>query len=108
MNDAFTPGPWVATEYEIGCGSAFVRIGSMTVSGTYRGGEEDTLITEDARLIAAAPELLAACQAQHRAIDILMAKLIALDSGFMPTKSAAWEACILGHSAITKATGEAS
>lgn len=63
---------------------------------------------EHARLIAAAPELLEACKAQHLAIDRLMALLIALDADFMPTKSSIWPAVVQSSEAIAKATGAAS
>lgn len=56
MNAQHTQDQWEAVEYEHGGGVAFVRIGDITVSGTYRGGDSDELRIEDARLIAAAPE----------------------------------------------------
>lgn len=55
-----TPGPWEAEEFCEGGNVAFVRIGNITVDGSYRGGESDALSLADARLIAAAPDLLAA------------------------------------------------
>lgn len=59
----------------------------------------------NARLIAAAPDLLAACQAQHKAIDYLLARLITLDDSFRPTQCAeAWPAAVAGNAAIQKAT----
>jgi hypothetical protein len=59
-------------------------------------------------LLKAAPELLQACREQHRAIDLLMARLIALDKTFMPTASGAiWDATVKGHAAIEAATGHA-
>lgn len=61
---------------------------------------------DDALLVNAAPELLAACRDQHRAIDMLMARLIALDETFMPTKSGPiWAAVERGHAAVNAATG---
>lgn len=63
---------------------------------------------EKAQLAAAAPELLAACQLQHAAIDTLMAMLIEAKTGFMPTKSTVWPAVVAGSAAIAKATGGAS
>lgn len=64
--------------------------------------EEDSA---NARLIAAAPELLAACKAQHEALDILMAKVALLDPEFRPSKSVAWAAVLQGHETIAKAEG---
>lgn len=57
-----------------------------------------------AQLIAEAPALLAACQAQHQALDILMALCIRHVPGFMPTKSPAWAAFVQSNAAIIKAT----
>jgi hypothetical protein len=68
---------------------------------------------EDATLIAAATDLLAACKAQHDAIDRLFAMLIQITrtsrdvEPFFPSKSGQpWEAMQAGHAAIAKATGE--
>lgn len=58
----------------------------------------------NARLIAAAPKLLAACKAQHEAIDTLMARLIVKDPTFRPTTSSVWPALLEGNAAIAKAT----
>lgn len=61
-------------------------------------------------------ELLAACKAQHEAIDRLFAMLIVAtrsghvrtEKGFMPTESGQpWDALVAGNAAIAKATGEA-
>jgi hypothetical protein len=61
---------------------------------------------DDALLVNAAPALLKACQDQHRAIDMLMARLIMLDKTFMPTESGPiWEAARKGYAAINAATG---
>ncbi len=65
-------------------------------------------------LISAAPELLAACKAQHEAIDRLFAMLILATNRkvidhhaaeqFLPTKSGQpWEALLQGNEAIKKA-----
>lgn len=59
----------------------------------------------DADLISAAPDMLAALQAQHTALDLLLAILITRDPKFMPTQSAAWPALVQGNAAIAKATG---
>jgi hypothetical protein len=56
---------------------------------------------------SAADDLLAACELQHHALDLLLAELISRDADFMPTKSPAWPAVVAGHAAIAKARGEA-
>lgn len=67
-------------------------------------GEGETPINfSEGSLLYAADDLLAACQEQHKAIDILFAMLIERDRDFMPTKSPAWDACVLGNAAIKKA-----
>ena len=56
------------------------------------------------RIEQAAPALLAACKAQHEAIDRLFALLISNDSGFFPSKSGPpWQAMIQGNAAIALA-----
>lgn len=62
--------------------------------------------------LAATPGLLAACKAQHQAIDRLFCHLILLshehtpNEPFFPSKSGQpWEACQLGNAAIKKAEG---
>ena len=55
-------------------------------------------------LCAAAPDLLAACKAQHQALDLLLGMLVARDGGF-PSKSPAWPAVVQGNAAIKKAEG---
>lgn len=68
-------------------------------------GEEEQ---PTAHLFLAAPYLLAACKAQCEAIDELMARLIALDNDFMPTKSGQiWEAMLEGRRAIEMAENTA-
>jgi len=53
----YTPGPWKVVEHTPE--SASVRIDEdCLISGAYLGGESDTLTVANARLIAAAPELL--------------------------------------------------
>lgn len=60
--------------------------------------------TANARLIAAAPDLLAACKMQHEAIDTLFAMLIECKTGFFPSQSGRpWEALLQGNAAIAKA-----
>jgi phosphoketolase len=60
-----------------------------------------------ARAMECHDDLLAACKAQHEAIDILFAMLIARSPAggtFYPSKSGQpWEAMKAGHAAIAKA-----
>ena len=55
------------------------------------------------RLFFASRELLAACKAQHNAIDILLAMLIERDHSFSPSKSSVWPLLVQGSAAIAKA-----
>ena len=48
-------------------------------------------------------DMLAALEAQHEAIDILLALLIERDNEFMPTKSQVWPMLLQGNAAIAKA-----
>lgn len=48
-------------------------------------------------------ELIKTVKAQHAAIDILFARLILLDKGFMPSKfGKPWKALQLGNAAILR------
>lgn len=60
----------------------------------------------NARLMAAAPDLLEACQKQHDALDLLLAMLAERDRNFFPSESAAWPAILAGNAAIAKAEGK--
>ena len=109
----YTPGPWTvetATEERRPC-IAYVTQG---------GGNHQTVMAEiisqrkpkfneadaNARLIAAAPELLAACEAQRKAIDLLRLLVLEEDPGFLPSLSGQpWEALLSGNKAIAKAKG---
>lgn len=59
------------------------------------------------RLRESNAELLGACRAQHKALDLLLAELVEVVPGFMPSESVAWGAVVKGYEAITKAGGEA-
>lgn len=68
-------------------------------------------LSEDANvaighLAAAAPDLYAAVEAQHQALDTLLATLIEHVPTFVPTRSPAWPAIEAGHAALRKARGE--
>lgn len=91
-----TPGPWEAVEYTEGGNSAFVRIGNITVEGSYRGGDSDTLSIADARLIAAAPDLL----------EALQALLVRVTKGYDGLPQG--HGVRIAAAAIAKATGSAS
>jgi hypothetical protein len=47
-------------------------------------------------------ELLEACRAQHRAIDLLLALLLQADPAFRPSQSAAWPAVEQAWALISK------
>lgn len=111
MNTAYTPGPWHVEPQQDGysweiCTSspgAWLMFLRSTREATSDERSEDFA---NARLMAAAPELLDALQKAHHTIDCLMAKCIAMDPDFMPTKSRHWPAILAVSSAIAKATGE--
>jgi hypothetical protein len=96
MSTEHTPGPWVAVEYEKDGGAAFVRIGDITVEGSYRGSDSDTLSISDARLIAAAPDLL----------EALQALLVRVTKGYDGLPQG--HGVRIAEAAIAKATGSAS
>jgi hypothetical protein len=96
-----TPGPWALVTKDDKYGKELLIVQDTD-------GDECEVIcgafqTRSGLLLAAAPELLAACKAQHNAIDILLAMLIERDSSFMPSKSVVWPALVLGNAAISKA-----
>jgi hypothetical protein len=109
-----TPGPWVSRPI---LGENFrVVIKARSAPGgialTLRGLGE---IEEDAnaRLIAAAPELLEALHACREGIDILMGRIIegaprdADPKTYHPSKSGKpWDAMLLARAAIVKALGQ--
>lgn len=116
-----TPGPWTLllpqpAEDEDGTstggfsypggiegadGNPVCEFGTLAGSGTMFENEADH------HLIAAAPDLLAACKAQHTAIDILMAMLIERDPDFRPTQSRVWPMLIQGNDAVARAESHA-
>lgn len=59
-----------------------------------------------AHAMNAFPVLVQAVQAQHQAIDALLARVIQLDPKFMPSESAAWSAVKQGQAALAAAMGE--
>lgn len=81
-------------------------VGKTVVCTVYGMSAEEA--QENARLIAAAPELLGALEHQHRAMDRLLARVIELDPAFRPTSWAGWTAVVQARAAIAKATGSAA
>lgn len=55
--------------------------------------------------VSAHDDLLAACKAQHEAIDTLLAMLVVRDHTFFPTQSPVWPKLLQGNAAIVKAEG---
>jgi hypothetical protein len=117
-----TPGPWICRvipsndkrSFRYGYDLAIetldgAEIADMAFWWTGKEAEADRAVKEEqlanARLIAAAPDLLAACQAMREVIDGLFAMLIQRDPSFFPTRSKAWEALIKGDQAMSKANG---
>jgi hypothetical protein len=107
MEGKHNPGPW-----RVG------RNGSCVVADTpvpemggsdavdYYGGHmiAESVVPRNAPPLAAAPELLAALQGEHQAIDWLMARLVELDPKFFPSQSPVWAQVVAGKDAIDKAT----
>lgn len=60
---------------------------------------------EDAQLIALVPEMTTMIRDQHKAIDYLLARLIALDKRFMPTQCAVWPVVVQGKALLDKIGG---
>lgn len=57
-------------------------------------------------LNGSAMQLLAAAQAQHDALDVLMAERCATQHEFRPTEHPCWPAIVQGNQAIKRAKGE--
>lgn len=104
----FTPGPWLTPNLDEPYSSRQFWVTDADGELIAAVAGDNAEAEANARLIAAAPKLLSACQAQHDAIDRLFALCIEHVPGFLPSKSAMWQACVDGHAAITKATGAAS
>ena len=112
-----TPGPWTIERCGIDLPENDVLIvghpnsSDMSVIrtiGRLFSYDRPEVNKANARLIAAAPELLDACKAQHEAIDRLFALLISHDSGFFPSKSGQpWQAILQGNAARAEAEKQA-
>lgn len=113
---AHTPGPWQFYELTLRGGTpdglGYIRPADEDGREIAHHGDMERPVEENranGHLIAAAPDLLAACKAQHKALDILFAMLIArspIGEPFQPSKSGEpWDAMLAGLAAITKAQG---
>lgn len=101
-----TKGPWIQEPAMSSAAHdrAILQVGGFTVIAQVPGKIQSEAIA-NARLIAAAPDLLEACEAQLRVIDTLMARLMEVDHTFMPTPSGhLWKALLQSKEAIAKAT----
>lgn len=115
-----TPGPWKTGREDM---QSYTGDGEIPFTNIYHATETDGFhlghslpLTigraegnnnkANARLIAAAPDLLEACKAQHKAIDLLLAMLAENDPTFFPSKSRAWQVLEQGYLAINKAEGK--
>jgi len=102
-----TPGPWIVTPTSV-TGQFLVQAGMHDENSSFHNGTAFSQAFNEAngRLIAAAPDMLAALKAQHDALDRLLALIVNLDTTFMPSKSVAWPALVQGNAAIAKAEGK--
>ena len=113
-----TPGPWEWDE--ISDDGSVIRVGGGHIASVMSPDDFPCLNEEEmaeeidglwvehranCRLIAASPDLLEACEVQHKAIYVLLVMLIECDSWFMPSQSPAWDALVKGNAAIKKAKG---
>lgn len=102
-----TPGPWRVSDFERRAGGVTRHVmGADDFAVAYLDGRSAEEHEANARLIAAAPEMLAALKEQHEAIDILLAMLIQRDQTFMPSRSVVWPKLLQGRAAIEKAEGK--
>lgn len=108
----WTPGPWFVNEDDE---LVYVKQGwgEPAICAVAPGGPFTEIASDEERcanlvLCSAAPDLYAAVEAQHRAIDWLFAQIMTLDRKFMPSKSLAWAAAEEGYWAMQKALGAQS
>ena len=97
-----TPGPWHfdgAHEVETTTNKGIAHVWSQYQTSEGRFA--------NARLIAAAPDMLDALRAQHNAMDTMFALLIEADTSFRPSQSGQlWYAMVQSNTAIAAATGD--
>lgn len=120
MSAVRTPGTWVATEKRDTVGGSVtyalyagdVHIGSVSLFTSGRMYVPDYYKVQEANaafIVRACNNhdaLLEKLQAQFKAVDWLMAKLIAADPTFMPTESPIWDS-IKGTHEVLAAAGAA-
>lgn len=91
MGTTYTPMQKIGTAVRLAGGGGF----------DVRGCPEPQALTETiVRACNAHEQLVDAVKMQHKAIDILMARIIGLDSTFKPSQSAIWPAVIAGSQAL--------
>lgn len=103
----YTEGPWELVSF--GGGAAGVQIDWNLICGAYKGGDEDILRVEDARLMVAAPDLLEALEERQAAVETLLEAIEAMDVAPIWPFSLAIMAIKdnqKAKEAIAKATGE--
>ena len=104
---AYTPGPWnwewVSAPASGGGHLYLIDSTGRKIAALWGKADEKEA---NACLSAAAPDLLAAVDAQHDAIDWLLARVASLDREFRPSESPAWKAVEQGFRAMQKARGE--
>ncbi len=101
-----TQGDWIVDAADVFPGEIDIEPATSRLNGGFiiaRFSGSDR--AANARLAAAAPDLLEALQQAHHVIDCLMAKCIAMDEEFMPTTSGHWPAMQAVTAAISRATG---
>lgn len=57
---------------------------------------------------AAVAELIGAAEGQHKAVDLLLARMIELDPEFRPTKSSVWPLLVAARAALARVQGGAA
>jgi hypothetical protein len=102
-----TPGPWCVSASS---GGLIVVPQNMHLVGIIADCGEGYRHERaaNARLCAAAPELLAALRAAHAALGLLLAERILADPDFRPSKHRTWPTVEASFAAIAKATGAQS
>ena len=106
--EAHTPGPWESSPAPIDGdrlqGYTVFQVGHQVVARCINPDRSTEEHEANARLIAAAPDLLVVAEEYHTALDLLFSKLIVLDPTFFPSQSGQpWDAVVKGHAVIAAA-----